>query len=201
MNWLTTIWAMIASASLAIAAVYLFAWFRSRESIAYLMFALLTISVSMAAGAEIWMMHAESARQFGSALRWFHVPIFLAVVSCVGLVHERLGSDRLWLGQAAVGLRALSLIPNFFSGQNLNYIEITELKQIEVLGEHISVVSGVPNPFMLVGQLSLALLFVYILDAAIATWRQRRKPQRIALSAVLLALVPGLHRDGARFGR
>ena len=41
MNWVTTLWAMITGASLSIAAVYMVAWLRTRESPAYLMFALL----------------------------------------------------------------------------------------------------------------------------------------------------------------
>ena len=52
MNWVTTLWAMITGASLSIAAVYMVAWLRTRESPAYLMFALLAASISLVAVTE-----------------------------------------------------------------------------------------------------------------------------------------------------
>lgn len=188
MNWLTTLWTMIAASSLAIAAVYLFVWLRSRDSIWYLMFVLLTIGIASSAVMELWIMHTETAEEYGVALRWFHVSAFLSVVACTALVHYRFDSDRLWIGQTAVILRGLSLIPNFIY-PNLNYIEILEIRRFEVLGEQISVASGVPNPWMLLGQLSLVLMIIYIADAAIATWRKRRSLRQKSLSVVLLMLV------------
>jgi signal transduction histidine kinase len=68
---------------------------------------------------------------------------------------------------------------NFLVGQNLNYREVTHLRQIPLFGESISVAEGVSNPWMLVGQLSLLLFVLFVSDAAITVWR--RGDRRLAL--------------------
>lgn len=180
---------MISGASLSIAAVYLVVWLKTRESPAFLMFALMTASISLVAAAELWMLHATTAAEFATAVRWFQVPVFAAIASCVGLVHYQLRSPRLWIGQMAIGLRAVSLVLNFTTGVNLNYLEISELGQFEILGEQASYAIGVPNPLMLVAQLSLVMLLVYVVDAAVATWRRKEDRLQQALSIVLLLLI------------
>ncbi len=187
MDWLTILSTAVAAASLAIAAVYLILWLRTRDTIWNLMFALLTIGIAAMAAVELWIINALTAEQYSLAVRWYHVPVFVSTAAFVALVHYRFDSDRLWIGQAAVILRGLSLIPNFVY-PNLNYLEILELRRIEVLGEQISVVTGVPNPWMLLGQFSNLLLIIYIADAAMATWRKRENAQKRALSAMLLIL-------------
>lgn len=89
----------------------------------------------------------------------------------------------------AIGLRAVSLVLNFTTGVNLNYLEISELGQFEILGERASYAIGVPSPWMLLGQLSLLMLLVYVVDAAVATWRRKEDRLQQALSIVLLLLV------------
>ena len=102
MDWLAIIWTSVAAASLAIAAVYLIVWLRTRDKVWNLMFALLTTSIAATAIVELWIINSVTAEQYSVALRCFHVPAFFVTAAFVALVHYRLDSDRLWIGQAAV---------------------------------------------------------------------------------------------------
>ena len=113
MNWVTIIWAMIASACLTLALVHVLVWWRRPEARANLLFALMAVATAVFAGCELWMMGAETPVAFGTALRWGHVPIWVLFVSLVGFVRLYLRAGRLWLAWTASGLRTLSLILNF----------------------------------------------------------------------------------------
>lgn len=191
MNWITIIWSMIASAMLAIAGVYLVVWLRQRESRAYLVFVLLAISTAGIAGTELWMMHSTTIAEFGTAGRWFHVPLATGIFAFVGLVYYRLDSSRLWLALTICGLRVATLIINFLQDPNINYSEITRLERITVFGEPISLVEGVPNPWMLVAQLALLSLIIYVIDAAVTAWRRERDGFTLALGIAFGVLVVG----------
>jgi two-component system sensor kinase FixL len=69
-------------------------------------------------------------------------------------------------------MRTLSLILNFLCTPNLNYREITALRPVSFLSERIVVAEGIPNPWMLVGNLSLLLLVLFVTDAAITVWQR-----------------------------
>src|SRR5204863_6794036 len=95
------------------------------------------------------------------------------------------------LAWVVVGLRTLSLILNFVFSPNINYREITALRHIPFLGESVSVVAaGVPNPWMLVAQLSLVLLVIFVADATITVWRRgdRRQALMVGGSILLFAM-------------
>ena len=121
MSWVTIIWAMIASACLTLALVYVLVWWRRREAWANLLFAVTAVATAVFAGFELWMMRAETPVAFGTAVRWGHVPVWVGFVSLVGFVRLYLRAGRLWLAWAACGLRTLSLILNFVFTPNLNY--------------------------------------------------------------------------------
>ncbi len=182
---------MIATTSLAVGGMYLLVWFNRRDSIASLMFALLAVSTAGIAAAEVWMMHAETTEEFGTALRFFHVPVLLAFIGFVGVAHHRLHTDRVWLGWTACWVRGVSLVIDFVQDPNLNYVEITHLERVVVLGEAITEVDGISSPWMLVGQLSLLILMVYILDAAATAWRQRKGWRSISVACGLAFLLIG----------
>ena len=74
-------------------------------------------------------------------------------------------------------------------GQNLNYREVTRLRHIPFLGESVSVAEGVPNPWMLVGQLSLLLLVVFVADATITVWRRGDRRQALVVGGSIVFFV------------
>lgn len=190
MSWITVIWSMIAAACLTLAGVLLPVWVRDRTAWPYFFFPLMAVATTVFVFFDLWMIHAQTPEEFGTALRWAHVPIWLLLASLVAFVHVYLKSGRPWLAWSAVGLRTISLLLDFTTGQNLNYRKITELRHISFLGEPVSVAVGVPNPWMLVGQLSVILLLIYVADASVTAWRRgsRGTVLRVGGTVVLMLL-------------
>jgi two-component system sensor kinase FixL len=191
MSWVTIIWSTIASACITLAGIYLLVWCRNRTAWANLLFSLTAVAAAGFAFCELSMMLAETPGEFGTALRWGQVSVWLWTVSLVGFVWLYLQAGRPWLAWATCGLRTFALLPNFLVGQNLNYREITTLRRIPFLGESISVATGVPNPWMVLGQLSLVFLVIFVGDASVTAWRRddRRKALMVGGSVVFLVLV------------
>src|SRR3989449_6240852 len=191
MNWVTIIWAMGAGACLTLALMHLLVWWKDRTARANLVFSVMAIAVAAFAALELALMRAETPEQFGVAVRWMHVPAWVIVASLIGFVRLYLKAGRRWLAWTVVAVRTLSLILNFAFSPNINYREITGLRHIPFLGESVSVAEGVPNPWMLVAQLSLLLLVIFVTDATIAVWRrgERRKALMVGGSIVLFVVV------------
>jgi two-component system, LuxR family, sensor kinase FixL len=185
MSWVTVIWCMGASASLTLAVMQSLVWCGRRTAWANLVFSIAAVATAGAAGCELWMMRAETPREFGMALRWDHVPAWVVVLSLVGFVRLYLKAGRRWLAWTVGGMRTLSLLLNFVFTPNLNYREITSLRHIRFLGESVSVAQGVPNPWMLVGQVSFLLLLVFVVDATIVVWRRGDRRQALLVGGAI----------------
>jgi two-component system, LuxR family, sensor kinase FixL len=189
MSWVTIIWAMIASACLTLALVHVLVWWRRREVLANLLFALTAVAAAVFAGCELWMMRAETPGAFGMAVRWAHVPASVLIVSLVGFVRLYLRAGRLWLAWTVCGVRTLSLILDFVFTPNLNYREINALRHISYLGEIIVAPVGVPSPWMLISQLGLLLLVVFVADASIVVWRRGDRRQALSVGGSIVLFV------------
>src|ERR1700675_1186518 len=189
MNWVTIIWAMIASTCLTLALVHVLVWCQRPEARANLLFALMGAATAVFAGCELWMMGAKTPTGFGAAVRWGHVPIWVLFVSLVGFVRLYLGAGRLWLAWTACGMRTLSLILNFLYTPNINYRQITGLRNLSFLGERVVVAEGIPNPWMLVGNLSLLLLVIFVVDAAISVWKRGDRRQALSVGGSIVFFV------------
>lgn len=190
MSWVTIIWSMSASACLTLALLNFFIWCRQRDAWANLLFALVAVGVAMFGLSEAMMMRAETPAQYGAALRWGHIPIWLVVVALAGFVRLYLHAGHMWIVWSIGGIRTISLVLNFLRGENLNYLEITRVRQIPFLGESVSVVDAVPNYWMLVGQVSMLLLLILCVDATIAVWRrgERQRALLVGGSATFFVL-------------
>jgi PAS domain S-box-containing protein len=190
MNWITIIWSMMASASLTLAVVHALVWWRRRDVPAHLLFALSATATAMLAGVELCLMRAQSPGEYGTVMRWGHVPMWLLLVSLVGFVRLYLQAGRPWLAWTFIGLRTLSLALNFLVGENLNYRAITAVQRIRILGEPVSLAVGVSNPWMLVGQFSSLILLIFVADASVTVWRRgnRRKALMVGGSIVFFVL-------------
>jgi PAS domain S-box-containing protein len=181
---------MVAASSLTLAGVHGYVWVRERQAMASLMFCLVALSTAGMAGCELWMMGSSSPETFETALQWFNFLRWLMTLALVGFVHFYLGSGRAWLGWTVCGLRTLGLGLNFLLDPNIYYSEIQDVRRISFLGEVVSVAEGIPNPLMLVGQLSLLLLAAYLVDATLTGYRRgdHRRALNVGTSMVFFVL-------------
>jgi two-component system sensor kinase FixL len=191
MSWVTVTFSMIASACLTMALIYGFIWARKREVWVNLLFAITCLGTAASAGLELAQMLAQSPAQIALALRWEHVSIWVGILALGGFVRLYLRAGRMWLLWTVCALRTISLVFNFLTGRNLNYLEITSLRHLSFLGESVSVAQGVPNPWMLIGQLSLFGLVIFIVDAAIAVWRRGDRRMAAVVGGSLVFCVLG----------
>jgi two-component system, LuxR family, sensor kinase FixL len=86
MSWITVTWSMVASACLTLAMTHLTVWFRHTDQRAHLLMSVAAISAGAIAAFELLLMRAQTTQQFGTLLRWAHLPVFFVVVSIVGFV-------------------------------------------------------------------------------------------------------------------
>jgi two-component system sensor kinase FixL len=194
MSLITIIWSMSASACLTLAGINFLFWCRNRKASANLLFFLTATSTAVFAFCELWMMRAETPAEFATVLKWGHVVVWLLVVSNVWFIRFYLKAGRLWLAWTVCGLRTLALLLDFLTGQNLNYQEIARLGHIRLLGESVAIAEGVPNPWMLVGHLSLVAWLIFTADASVTAWRRGERHRAITVggSIAFFALVSSI---------
>ena len=169
MNWIDIVWPMMGAASLTLALIHLLVWFKQGHQTAHLMFAVTGASVAALAIFELLMMTAPTAEIYSVLLRWAHVPFACMMIGIVAFVWVNLQVGRLWLGVLVCVVRLLCLLPDFLSGENLNFIEITALRQVPIWGGgFVAAPIGVPNPWMALGQAAVVLLAVFLVDALVS---------------------------------
>ncbi len=199
MNWITVIWPMGASACITIALIHLVIWLNDRKNYVHLLFAAAALSVVGIAVCELQMMTAETPEQLGRWIRWTHVPLFAAIVFIVWFVQFYFQSGRLWLAWSVCAVRFLALVLNFVLTPNLNYTQITAVRQMSLFrGATASIPEGVLSPWTRVGELSSLLLLAFVLDASITLWRRgdradRRRAMIIGGSMVFFILATAGH--------
>jgi two-component system, LuxR family, sensor kinase FixL len=191
MYWATIVWSMIASACLTVAVIYFLVWYKNRVQKAALFFSTATVSTAGLAFCEIWMMHADTVAAQTAAIRLFQVPMFVLLVSITWFVWTYLGAGRPWLAWTIVVLRGLYVLPNLLLGQNPSFRELT-VDRIQFLGESVTVVSGVTNPFLAVGQFGVLLVLAFVADASVTTWRRGDRRKAVVGATIQFFLAVGL---------
>jgi two-component system sensor kinase FixL len=199
MAWIDIAWPMLGAISLTLGVVHLLVWIRQPAQYAYLLFFVTAVMVAVFTVFELRMMRAADPGEYAAALRWAHVPVLFLFASFVGFVLLYLCSRRWWLGAAAFGTRALSLALNFSTGVNLNWLEVTAMVPVQLWGgESVYAPVGVPNPAMVLGQLSNLLLVAFVVDASVTSWRladpvARRRTMVVGGSLILFPLLGSVH--------
>lgn len=199
MSWVTLAWSMAAGVSLTLAGVHLLVWLRDREALTNLLFAISAVAAAAMAMLELVLMRAQTPAEFGTILRWMHIPAATMTIAIVWFLYHYLGTGRVWLAWLITGLRGLILVLNFSPLPNATFEEIHALREVYFLGETLSAPVGEANPWRLLIHLSTGLLLIYVLDAAIAAWKLGRArqawvlgvsmPIAIALAAVFSGLM------------
>jgi len=185
MSWITIFCSMIAASCLTVAVVHLFVWLRARDARTNLLLSNCAFSAAVVVGFDVALMHAQTAQQFATTLRWFHVPLAWALISVVLFARDYLNAGRTWLMWSIVAMRLLALLLNFVIPVNLNFREITQVQTISILGESITIPVGRTNPWMLVGNAGVVLFLAFLTDASITAWRKGRRPQALLMGAIL----------------
>lgn len=176
MRWIDVVWSMFAAASLTLGFIHLVVWLRQRERDYHAAFAFAAIALAAFTLLELLALRAQTPAQLAAAYRWVQVPIAALVICLVWFLHRYLRTDRLWLGLAACALRFVVLPLNFATGENINFLRITQLHALTWPGgETVVFAGGTPNPWIAMAAASNVLLMAYIID----TWaRAERQPDR-----------------------
>src|SRR6266480_6477472 len=188
MSWVTLLWSMDAALCFTLAGIYLLVWWKQRDGWVHLLFSCSAVAAGVIAGFELTSMRAETTAQYGALMRWAHLPVWMLIVSLVWFVRLYLRAGRPWLAWSVCGLRTLALVLNFLFTPNLNYREITSLRHLSWWGgETVTVPVGMPNPWTLIGQVSILLLLIFFVDATITVWRRgdRRRALVVGGSAIV----------------
>ena len=179
MSWVTIIWSMSAAMSLTLGAIHFVVWLQDRTAWANFVFSITALAVASFAACELGLMNTDSIERFGALIRWGHVPLFVLVAGVVGFTGLYFGTGRWWLGCAAVGVRLVSLGLNFVFAPNLNYHEISALKQIEFLGDRVWVVAqSIPSHRTRIAELSSLLVLIFVVDASLTLCRKGGREER-----------------------
>jgi PAS domain S-box-containing protein len=157
----------------------------------------LATAVAIFAAFELALMHAQTPQRFAAIVRWLHIPLWVMIASLVVFVRLYLRGGHRWLAWAVVGTRTLSLALNFILWPNINFRKITAVKHAVFLGQSVSVPVGVPNPWIVIAQLSLLLLAIFVVDAAIAAWRRGDQRQALMVGGSILFFVIAGTAQGA----
>jgi two-component system, LuxR family, sensor kinase FixL len=172
MSWVTVVFSMTASACLTSALIHALIWWRQRDAWAYLLFAIAALATAVFAFCDLAEMHAQTPAEFGEAVRWAQVSLWAVILALAGFVRLYLRAGRPWLLWSVCVLRTVAMMLNFLTGPDLNYRQISSLRHIQFLGESVSIANGVPNPWMIIGQVSIYGLAIFVADAAITVWRR-----------------------------
>src|SRR5438093_11445486 len=132
------------------------------------------------------MIHCNTVAQYAALIRWIHVPVWVLTLSFVAFVRLYLRAGRRWLAWSIYGLRTLVLILNFISTPNINFRAIISIRHFSWWGEIVSVPVGVPNPWGLLGNVSLLLLLIFSVDATITVWRRGDRQRALVVGGSMI---------------
>jgi PAS domain S-box-containing protein len=193
-SWVTIVWSASAASCLTLAAVHAMIGLRQRDR-GNLLFAVNSLSVAAIAAFELEMMRAATPAEYGSLQRWIQVPIFVLFASFVLFVRTFFRAGPRWLGGAVIATRVAALVVNFVRRPNLNFVEITSLAHVRLLGEDVSVAQGVVSRWTRLGELGSLLLLLFLLSAAVEVWRrgERLRATVVGGSMVLFVLAAAGH--------
>ena len=189
MSMITVIWPSVAAACLTLGIMHLLVWRKRRGSWSDLLFFLAAAGAAGLIICELLMLRARTPEEYNAMLRLFHIPAWLTILALVGFVRLHLRAGRLWLAWTICILRSLSLLFNFLTGQNANYLEVTSLRSVPFLGESASVAEGIPNPFALFGTMAMWLFVIFIIDATITVWRRGERRQALTIGVSIMIFV------------
>jgi two-component system, LuxR family, sensor kinase FixL len=189
MMWTTVVYSITASACLTLGLIHALIWWRQRDAWPNLLFAVAAIGTAAFTACDLAAQLATSPAQYALAVRYAHLALWVGIIPLSIFVRFQFRAGRIWLLCTFCALRTLSLLLNFCTGENLNFRQITSLSHVVFLGESVAVPVGVPNPWMIIGHLSLLVLVVFVADAAITAWRRGDRRISVLLGGSIVFFV------------
>ena len=187
---------MCAAVSMMLGLMHLLFWYSNRQVSAYLLSALMGFGAAISAMLELAMMTTESPVVYGELVRWENLAIFMILVPMVWFVDQYFRTGRRWLAIFITVLWCVGIIINFLSPGSLTFHQIVELKRETVFwGEQFTMPVGELNQWRLLGDIASFLILIYIVDATIRLWSQRRSEQAwiVGVAIVIFILLAGVH--------
>lgn len=190
MEAVTLLWSLSAAVAITLAVLCALVWLIERQDLASLMLCILGVATAASAYAELGMMHSVTPGEYGEWLRWYHVPIFLALMAQLLFVHYYLGTGRGWLAWVVILARSVVLIVNFSVQPNFNFANIVSLRSVSLLGDQVSqIAAALPRrEWQWFAVASLILLIAYLIDAAARRWQTGGADSRRKALAVGMAI-------------
>src|SRR3954468_4672106 len=177
------VWAMVAAASVTLAAVNGMVWVLDRRQLAHLAFCMVAVCAAVLARTEFGMAQSASVEDYGYWLRWFYVASCASTAGLVLFIHLYFGTGRVWLGWTVVVLRTLLTVGNVIGPATASWRPIG-VDQTPWLGQCVSSSSAAAvRPLQWLATLTPLLFLAYSVDATLRLWR---KPQRDARRKALV---------------
>lgn len=193
MSWVDFLWPMMGAMCFTLALIHLLIGIQDHKRPSHLWLSLICVSVGAMSIMELMSMRATNAEQFATILRWGHVPFATMIIGIVWFVRLNFKAGDLRLAYAICALRLLSLVANFLTGDNLHFEKLTALEPVSLWGGTvISTPVGDANPWLLVGQISLVLLIVFLLQVIWQVWHrgdQRERNRVLAICGSMFAFM------------
>ncbi|MFY9986440.1 MAG: ATP-binding protein [Chthoniobacterales bacterium] len=190
MNWITIAWPMIAAACLTLALMQLRIAIGRTPRLPHIFFFLNALAVASLAGLELALLEAKTLERYQSLLHWAQLPLWLMVVSLLGLVWSFFRTGRKWLAVVAGALNTLALVANFVAPTPA-IRQAVAIERVHTFGgAAFTSAKFVHGPWNTVAVTSIAALLIFVLDASVALWRKgERQRALVAGGGIVLFLV------------
>ena len=189
-SWPAVLCVSAASVCITLAVVHSSIWARNRKATAHLAFAALSLGVAFFTWCCLLMMRAPNPHEFARALWWTNTAVLWMVVAGVTFVRLYFPVSRAWIGYSACALRVVAMAGHTARYPASDFDIITTLRSVEFLGDRVSVAEGLTSVWFYIGQSSLLLFSIFIVDASISLWRSgtanaRRRALRMGVPFAL----------------
>jgi len=176
---------IVSGVYLALGFIYLRFWWAERRRTAYLAFTISCFSSLLFSWFELGMLHASTPAEYLSYVWWAFFPGSIGLVSFAWVAYLHLhGSKTLFVTYSAS--RMLAVLLHLIMANGINFRQITSVVSRTVLGETLSYPIAVPNPWMVLPQLSHVLLIVFFLDASVRCWRRGERRQAVTFGTATI---------------
>jgi signal transduction histidine kinase len=188
-NWITIAWPMIGAACLTLGLLNLRIAIGRSPRLPHLFFFLNALAVASLAGLELSLLETKTLERYDSLLHWAQIPLWLMVVSLLGLVWSFFGTGRIWLALVAGGLNTIALVANFVAPAPA-IRQAVAIERLQLAGATFTHAKFINGPWNIVAVTSIAALLIFVLDASVTLWRKgERQRALVAGGGIVLFLV------------